>query len=94
MRSATRAAMAIALAMTFAFAAMAQELRSFHGRVLYVAGTSMGFAPDAGGSFDVDLSKIDQTAYQFLKSGDAVTVVGLVTPDGNSLIAVSITPDR
>lgn len=57
-------------------------------------GTSMGFLPDIGGSFDIDLSKIDQAAYQFLKSGDAVTVVGVVTPDGNNLIAVSITPDR
>lgn len=94
MKSALRAVMAIALALTFAFAAIAQELRSFHGRVLYVAGTSMGFAPDIGGSFDVDLSTIDQTAYEFLKSGDAVTVVGVVTPNGNKLIAVSITPDR
>jgi hypothetical protein len=94
MKSVTRAAIAIGLALVFALAAMAQELRSFHGRVLYVAGTSMGFAPDIGGSFDVDLSSIDQTAYQFLKSGDAVTVVGVVTPDGNKLIAVSITPDR
>jgi hypothetical protein len=86
--------MLLALVLALAGAAAAQELRSFHGRVLYVAGTSMGFAPDAGGSFDVDLSTIDQTAYAFLKSGDAVTVVGVVTPDGNKLIAVSITPDR
>ena len=54
----------------------------------------MGFAPDIGSSFEVDLTKVDQTQYAFLKSGDAVTVVGVVTPDGNRLIAVSITPDR
>jgi hypothetical protein len=86
--------MLLALVLALACAAVAQELRSFHGRVLYVAGSSMGFAPDVGGSFDVDLSTIDQTAYAFLKSGDAVTVVGVVTPDGSKLIAVSITPDR
>lgn len=73
MRSVARAVMALALALVFSFVAVAPEIRSFHGRVLYVAG---------------------QAAYQFLKSGDAVTVVGVVTPDGNNLIAVSITPDR
>jgi hypothetical protein len=54
----------------------------------------MAFAPDSGGSFDVDVSKVDQTSYEFLTSGDAVTVVGVVTPDGNRVIATTITPDR
>jgi hypothetical protein len=86
--------MTISLSLALVCAALAQEVRSFHGRVLYIAGNSMGFAPDIGGSFDVDLTQVDQTSYAFLKSGDAVTVVGVVTPDGNKLIAVSITPDR
>jgi hypothetical protein len=54
----------------------------------------MAFAPDSGGSFDVDVSNVDQRSYEFLKSGDAVTVVGTVTPDGNKLIATTITADR
>jgi hypothetical protein len=55
----------------------------------------MAFGPDVGGGgFDVDLARLDQTSYAFLKSGDAVTVVGVVTPSGNKVIAVSITPDR
>ena len=48
----------------------------------------MRFAPDIGGSFDVDLTKIDQTQYQLLQSGDAVIVVDV------RLRAVSTTPDR
>ena len=90
----TRATMTISLLLAIVCSAMAQELVSFHGRVIFVAGTTMGFAPDIGSSFEVDLTKVDQTQYAFLKSGDAVTVVGVVTPDGNRLIAVSITPDR
>jgi len=31
----------------------------------------MGFAPDIGSSFDVDLTEVDQTQYAFLNSGDA-----------------------
>ena len=54
----------------------------------------MGFAPDAGSSFEVDLTQMDQSSYEFLNNGDAVTVVGYVSRDGNKLIAVSITPDR
>jgi hypothetical protein len=53
-----------------------------------------GFAPDAGSSFEVDLTQMDQSSYEFLNNGDAVTVVGYVSRDGNKLIAVSITPDR
>jgi hypothetical protein len=47
-----------------------------------------------GGGFSVDLTRLDQTSSAFLKSGDPVTAVGVVTPSGNKLIAVSITPDR
>jgi|SRR5215468_4755762 len=74
--------------------ALAQELRSFHGRVLWVSGTTMGFAPDEGGSFDIDLTRTDQTQYMFLKSGDAVTILGVVSPDGNKVIALGIRLDR
>jgi hypothetical protein len=90
----TRAVMTIGLSLAIVCWAMAQELRSFHGRVVIVAGTTMGFAPDIGSSSsEVDLTKVDQSQYKLLKSGDAVTVVGVVTPEGNRLIAVSITRD-
>jgi hypothetical protein len=76
-------------------AAIAQEVRVFHGRVIFVQGTTMAFAPDSGGgAFDVDVSKVDQTYYEFLKSGDAITAAEVVTADGNKVIADTITPDR
>jgi hypothetical protein len=93
-RSAVRGALAALLLLGLVCAAIAQVVRSFHGRVIWVQGTTMAFAPDSGGSFDVDVSKVDQTSYQFLKSGDAVTIVGVVTPDGNRVIATTITTDR
>jgi hypothetical protein len=39
----------------------------------------MGFAPDAGSSFEVDLTQMDQSSYEFLNNGDVVTVVGYVS---------------
>jgi hypothetical protein len=85
---------AITLSLPLVCAAIAQDLVSFHGRVLFVAGASMGFAPDSGGSFEVDLTRIPQSAYEFLNNGDSITVVGYVSRDGNKVIAVSITPDQ
>lgn len=94
MRSAARGALAALLLLGLVCAAIAQEVRSFHGRVIWVQGTSMAFAPDSGASFDVDVSKVDQTSYKLLKSGDKVTIVGVVTADGARVIASTITPDR
>ena len=94
MRHAARGALTALLLLGLVCAAIAQEIRTFHGRVNWIAGSTMVFTPDSGGgSFEVDISKLDQTVYQFLKSGDAVTVVGTVTPDGNKVIATAIKPD-
>jgi hypothetical protein len=84
----------VILLLGFVCAAIAQEVRSFHGRVNWVQGTTMAFTPDSGGSFEVDLSKIDQASYKSLKSGDAITVVGPVTADGKKVVATAIKPDR
>ena len=95
MRRAARGALTALLLLGLVCAAIAQEVRTFHGRVNWVSGSTMVFTPDSGGgSFEVDVSKLDQTSYQFLKSGDAVTVVGIVTPDGNKVIATAIKPDQ
>lgn len=93
MKSAVGAALAVSLALGLVCAVTAQEVRSFHGRVNWVQGNTMAFTPDNGGAFEVDLSNLDQTSYEFLKSGDGVTVVGVVTADGNRVIATSVTPD-
>jgi hypothetical protein len=91
---AARGALTAFLLLGLVCAAIAQEVRSFHGRVIWVQGTSMAFAPDSGASFDVDVSKVDQASYVFLKSGDAVTIVGVVSADGARVIASTIKPDR
>jgi hypothetical protein len=85
---------AVGLSLALVCAATAQELLSFHGRVLFIAGTTMGFAPDSGSSFEVDLTQVAQSSYEFLNNGDSITVVGYVSRDGNKVIAVSITPDQ
>jgi hypothetical protein len=94
MTRAGRIMVAVGLAVALVCTAAAQGLVSFHGRVLFISGNSMGFAPDSGSSFEVDLTQVDQSSYEFLNNGDSVTVVGYVSRDGNKVIAVSITPDR
>jgi len=89
-----RIVVAVSLLLALVCAATAQELLSFHGRVLFIAGTTMGFAPDSGSSFEVDLTQVAQSSYDFLNNGDSVTVVGYVSRDGNKVIATSITPDQ
>jgi hypothetical protein len=42
----------------------------------------------------VDVSNVGQSSYEFLKSGDAVTVVGVVSADGKRVIVTTFTPDR
>jgi hypothetical protein len=93
MKRVARALTAVSLFLIIVGAVMAEELRSFHGRVVSINGLTMAFVPDDDSGFDVDLTRLDQTTYEFLISGDAITVVGVVTPGGNKLIAVSITPD-
>jgi hypothetical protein len=93
MKSTVRSVMAAILLLGMVCVAIAQEVRTFTGRVVWIEANTMAFVPDdGGGAFAVDISKLDQTAYAFLKSGDRVTVVGVVTPDGNKVIASSITP--
>ena len=94
MRHVVRTIAALILLLGLVGGAIAQQFFSFHGRVLWVAGTTMGFVPDEGGAFDVDLSRLDQTQYMFLRSGEPVWVVGLITLDGNKVIAYRITADR
>ena len=95
MRRAARGALTTLLLLGLVCAAIAQEVRTFHGRVNWIQGSTLVFTPDTGGgSFEVDVSKLDQTSYAFLKSGDPVTIVGTVTRDGNKVIATAIKPDQ
>jgi hypothetical protein len=91
MKNTVRSAVGVLLFLGLVSLAFAQDVRTFTGRVIWIEANTMAFVPEGGGgAFDVDISKLDQSSYQFLKSGDRVTVVGVVTPDGNKLIATSI----
>jgi hypothetical protein len=91
MKNTVRSVVVILLFLALASVAAAQEVRTFTGRVLWVEANTMAFSPEDGsGAFDIDVSKIDQSVLMFLKAGDRVTVVGVVSPDGNRLIASSI----
>ena len=92
-RSGLRSALTIVLVLAFVGGAFAQQAYWYHGRVLWISGNTMGFAPDGGGSFDVDLKGVDQSSYAYLKSGDGVTVVGVVSPNGQTLIGQSVIRD-
>ena len=70
------------------------KMRVFHGRILRIQGTTSALAPDNGGSLGVDVSRVDEGSYAFLRSGEAVTIAGVVSADGNTVIAETITPDR
>jgi hypothetical protein len=39
----------------------------------------MALAPDSGGPFDLDVSRVDQSSYAFLTGGGAVTLVKVVS---------------
>ena len=92
-RSGLRSALTIVLVLAFAGGAFAQQSYWYHGRVLWISGNTMGFAPDGGSSFDVDLKGVDQSSYAYLKTGDGVTVIGIVSPNGQKLIGQQVIPD-
>ena len=70
----------------------AQEGVVIEGRVLWVAGQTMVVAPYAGGVAPVriDLSQASQDEYMRLKTGDSVTVMGIIPEEGDRVMATSI----
>jgi hypothetical protein len=91
-----------ALLVSLVLSALAQEVRRFHGRVAWIAGQTMIVAadtrgslnvPQGGGSLNVDLTNVDQSAYNGLRAGARVTVVGVVSEDRAKLIAWEVIPD-
>ena len=69
----------------------AQEV-VIEGRVLWVAGQTMVVAPYASGTAPVriDLSQASQDEYMRLKTGDSVTVMGIIPEEGDRVMATSI----
>ena len=68
-------------------AAGAQELVRFAGSVQWIAGSRMQVMTDSGASIAVDLTPADQSAYQGLRNGDAVLVVGVLSADRRRIVA-------
>jgi len=62
------------------------------GRVLWVAGQTMVVAPYLSGTAPVriDLSQASQDEYMRLKTGDSVTVMGIIPEEGDRVMATSI----
>ena len=85
---------AFALLVSLVCSVTAQERLVYHGRVAWTSGNTLILAPDQGGSLNVDLTNVPQRSYEFLNSGDSVTVSGVVSQDGSKLIADSVTADQ
>jgi hypothetical protein len=62
------------------------------GAVQWIGGLGMALALDAGGSVRVDLTTVDQAAYQGLTTGDRIVVTGVLSPRRDHVIATAITP--
>lgn len=102
MKTALSALASAALLVSIALGAVAQEVRRFHGRVVWIAGQTMIVAvdtrgsvnvPQGGGSLNVALTSVPQSAYNGLQAGARVTVVGIVSEDRARLIAQTVIPD-
>lgn len=83
---------ALLIAMTHG-AASAQPRYVVHGWVQWISGTRMQVTTDDGLSLSVDLTGVDQGAYQAFRSGDGVTIAGVLTPDRSRLMARTIWSD-
>ena len=80
------------LAVPAAAPAQDYDLVTIHGRVLWVAGQMMVVSPYASGAgpVSVDLSQASLDEYMSLKTGDVVTVTGMIPIEGDRILATSI----
>lgn len=63
------------------------------GTVQWTSTNRLQVMSDTGVSVSIDVSRLGQTDYTSLRSGDRLRVTGYVTPDRTRLIADSIEPD-
>jgi hypothetical protein len=94
------AAVVVALAMTLALAPVrppqvwAQEPAvTYYGQVLWIAGHQLMFRDDDGWTFPLDVRRVDQATYRGLRTGDWITVVGVLARSRSHVIAISIRRD-
>jgi hypothetical protein len=72
--------------------ALAQQRLVLVGAVQWTSTNRVQMMTDAGVSVSIDVSRVDQTAYTSLRSGDRVRVIGYVSPDRTRLVAESLEP--
>jgi hypothetical protein len=83
---------AVLLALILASVAIAQTQERFIGTVQWIDGVRIALALDNGASVPIDLTNVDQSAYQALGPGDRVIVTGTLSPDRERVMATSISP--
>ncbi len=71
----------------------AQPRVSFTGSVQWTSASRVQLMTDSGVSVNLDVSRVDQSDYAGLRSGDRVRVVGYLAPDRLRFIAESLEPD-
>jgi hypothetical protein len=67
---------------------------TYHGQVQWIAGQQLMLRDDDGWTYPVDLSRVGQDSYRGLRTGDWVTVVGVVSRSRSHVIASSIRVDN
>jgi hypothetical protein len=72
--------------------AVAQQRLVIVGAVQWVTTNRVQMMTDAGVSVSIDVSRVGQTEYTSLRSGDRLRVIGVVSEDRNRLIAESLEP--
>ena len=73
-------------------AAHAQQRLVLVGNVQWTSGNRVQLITDSGLAVNVDASRLDQTSYTSLRSGDRVRVFGVLSPD-RRVIAESLETD-
>ena len=67
-----------------------EQLVRVDGLVQWIGGGQMIVKADTGASVGVDLTSVPQDEYAGLGVRDRVAVIGMVSPDGRSVIGTSI----
>jgi hypothetical protein len=71
-----------------------------HGYVQWIAGSKLMLTADSGAPVAIDISEVEQSAYQALEQGEGITIAGVVKPPVNvddrfmPYLAQSIRRDR
>jgi len=88
----SRLVAALVLVLGLAWPAHAQQRIVLVGSVQWTSANRVQLITDSGVAVNVDASRLDQSSYTGLRSGDRVRVVGYVTPD-RRVLAETLEPD-